>query len=192
MPDKYNGGHAKNALLTLMNEGGMSNPKNPHDEFNWHDDQDGDGDTGHSGSSGEIQFRYKDAYSVDPRDDVLPQPEIDRLLVIHKELHKDLVEKQKATKENYLAMKNGQTAKNAAQYSLGRHGGATHSSSWQFKENPRFKGKPKGMRDKQVDFRPTELDATSNEALRDRLENRLENKLQLQQQPKFNPKPHFP
>lgn len=148
--------------------------------------------SGSSGSStGEIHFRYKDAMSVEPRDDVLPPSEIKRLLTVHKEIHKERVNKQKLARKERKALKEGRVARvavNGVRAGRGGGGGGRYSP---YKQHPiTQKAQFSGM-DKQVIGLPSENQAQTNEELRDALENRLQNRNELRHQntPKFNPKP---
>jgi hypothetical protein len=142
----------------------------------------GVGGIGGGGGATEIEFRYKDVLSDAPRDDVLPPLEmIKHALAIHKDLHKYLVDKQKQTRKDRAAIKEGKLT-SVAQYQVGRGYGANsgYKKHW---VHDKFRG-----RDRQISAVPTQYDANTNEGLRDKLENRL----QLKHAPKFNPKPRFP
>jgi hypothetical protein len=150
------------------------------------------GDEGESGetggtSSGEIHFRYKDILSTVPRDDVLPDSEIKRLLIVHQDLHKDRVDKQKAVRKERQALKEGRT-KVWTSYDEKRMGrGFSGGSSSPYKSHPiTNKAQFSGI-DRQVTSLPTENQAETNSDLRDQLEN--QNRNVLRHSPKFNPKP---
>src|SRR5436190_21105131 len=70
------------------------------------------GEQGGEGSggiqTGEIRFHYKDAMAIAPRDDQLSPKEIERLLIVHKDFHKINVDKQKQTRRERDAVKDGQ------------------------------------------------------------------------------------
>ena len=156
------------------------------------EEEGGSGGESSGGSTGEIHFRYKDAMSVEPRDDLLPPSEIKRLLAVHKELHKDRVDKQKITRKERKALKEGRVTRVAEQgFRVGRGfgGGAGRYSPYK-QHRIAQKAQFSGM-DKQVIGLPSENRAETNEEQRDALENRLENRneLRFQNTPKFNPKP---
>src|SRR5690242_8149079 len=96
----------------------------------------GEGEGGISGQTGEIKFRYRDILSTEPRDDVLPEAEIRRLLLVHEDIHKERVDKQKATRKERDDIKNGRVRVNANSYDgLGlRKGGGGNVSS--YKKHP--------------------------------------------------------
>jgi len=150
----------------------------------------GSGDLGEIG--GEIRFRYKDAMSIAPRDDVLPSSEIKRLLAVHKELHKERVDKQKVTRKERKTLKEGRTHFAAGDGLRSGYGSGQHST---YKQHPiTNKAQFSGM-DRQVISLPNENRAETNEEKRNDLENRLEhrlenrNELRRQNTPGFNPKP---
>lgn len=147
----------------------------------------GTGEGGQGGKSGEIAFRYTDVLSVEPRDDVLPPIEIRRILAIHKDIHKERVDKQKLTRKERQALKEGRIIYNAAanyRTGIGSPGGGTRS---QYKTHP-IAAKFSGM-DPKVNAFPSENISETNLDKKNELENRLENKLRLQNAPRFNPKP---
>lgn len=151
------------------------------------DDQEGQGGQtgeGKGGVAGKIHFRYKDAASLEPRDDMLPPSEIKRLLVVHRELHKSRVEKQKHTRKEREVLKSGRLNQ-AASYQLP---GSGNTGGSQYKKHPiSNKAQFSGI-DKQINNVPTELDAETNLEMREKLENRFVHR----QVPKFNPKPRPP
>ena len=151
------------------------------------EEEDDEGSQGSGGQTGEIEFRYKDAMSVANRDDLLPASEIKRLLIVHKDIHKERVDKQKATRAERNALKEGKyVAPSIAQQLSGR--GAGRSSP--YKKHPiSDKAQFSGV-DKQVVGIPTLNEAKTNEELKDKLENKLQNR--LQNAPKFNPRPRPP
>ena len=146
-----------------------------------------DGESGEGGgSSGDIQFRYKDILSDGPRDDALPAGEIKRLLIVHQDLHKERVDKQKLTRKERKAMKEGRVSLSSNyhnQHGMRQHGlsGGRASSykSHPITEKAQFSGI-----DRQVNFLPTENQSETNLEIKDKLENRY----RLQHAPKFNPK----
>ncbi|MEO8400645.1 MAG: hypothetical protein ABI597_02465 [Gammaproteobacteria bacterium] len=151
------------------------------------DDSQG-GETGAGGVAGEIGFRFKDAMSIDPRDDALPPSEIKRLLAVHRELHKARVDKQKILRKERNALKQqGSKAQNRTGLGYGS-GGGRYSP---YKKHPiSSKAQFSGV-DRQVTGLPSENIADTNKEQRDELENRneLRNELRYQNAPKFNPKP---
>ena len=149
-------------------------------------DEEGEGGTGTGGgAAGEIKFRYKDPYSVSPRDEQLPSEEIKRLLTIHKDQHKGQVDKQKQTRKERAALKEGKVLYNKQQ-NQGRGFGPGGRMS-NYKSHPiALKAQFSGI-DKQVSNLPNENEAKTNPELQNRLENR--NELRLGQRQTFNPKP---
>jgi hypothetical protein len=146
---------------------------------------------GIGGQTGEVEFRYKDAMSVKNRDDLLPDSEIRRLLVVHKEIHKARVDKQKATRNERYSQKEGKYVVPTVAQQLGQGGSGGVSP---YKKHPiSDKAQWSGI-DKQVIGIPTLNEADTNPEMKDRLENKLQNKLQnrLQNTPKFNPRPRPP
>jgi hypothetical protein len=144
------------------------------------------GQGGQGGAAGEIRFRYKDAMSIEPRDDALPLTELNRLLAVHKDLHKAYVDKQKLTRKERKILKEGRASLTSRQdIGLGRGGsGGGHSN---YKKHPiSDKAQFSGV-DRQISALPTKNQADTNEQQRADLENRLE--LRHQNVPKFNPKP---
>lgn len=147
-----------------------------NDKEEWEEE----GDEGQSGVGGKIEFRYKDAASLGPRDDMLPPHEIQRLLVVHRELHKERVDKQKSTRKERSALKEGKVyVRSAAQQALGVR------SSSNYKKHPISNKAQFSGRDSQVTNIPTDFDAETNLEMRNKLENRFTHT----NIPKFNPKP---
>jgi len=142
------------------------------------------GEGGKGGKSGEIHFRYQDAMSLPQRDDLLPPEEIRRLLIVQKELHKSHVDKQKSTRKERTAIKEGRV-----QYDHRAGLRAGYGSGSQFKKHwISNKAQFSGI-DRQVVGVPTENRAETNEANRNELENRLQLRHAHRNVPKFNPKP---
>jgi hypothetical protein len=145
------------------------------------------GDTGQGGVTGAVHFRYQDSLST-RRDDALPPTEIRRLLAIHQDLHKEFVNKQKLTRKERKALKEGRKTLD------GRRGyghGAGRVSI--YKQHPiTSKAQFSGM-DPQVIGLPNENLQNTNDDKRNELENRLEHRLEnrneLRATPKFNPVP---
>jgi hypothetical protein len=146
------------------------------------DEEEDEGSQGSGGQTGEIEFRYKDAMSVANRDDLLPASEIKRLLIVHKDIHKERVDKQKATREQRNALKQGKyVVPSVARQLAGRGGRVSPYKKHPISDRAQFSGV-----DKQVVGIPTENAANTNSELKDKLENRLQNR--LQNTPKFNPR----
>ncbi len=148
------------------------------------DSDEGEGGRDSGGKTGEIAKRYKDILSTPKRDDLLPPSEIKRLLSVHYETHKDRVTKQKITREQRAALKEGRYVAPQSRAGLGS---GRHSP---YKRHPiSDKAQFSGI-DKQVVGVPTLNEADTNNDLKDALENRLENKLQnrLQNRPTSTPK----
>jgi hypothetical protein len=150
-----------------------------------HDQNDETGESGTGSIGGEIQFRFRDAASIEPRDDLLTPEEKKRLGHIHKESHSNLVKKQRDTRKNYADFKAGKIPYQQRQRGLGIGQGGGGSSP--FRQHPhlkKFAGK-----DPKVTMAPSDYDANTNPEQQESLENRLQNRYQLQNAPKFNPKP---
>jgi hypothetical protein len=147
----------------------------------------GEGGTGTSGGgqSGKIEFRFQDAMQIPSRDDLLPANEIRRLEFVHKETHKEWVTKQKNTRIERAARKEGHpTQRLPAQYQVGYGGGGGSMS--RYKKHP-ISDKFRGMADPQQNPVPNLNDSQTNAELKEQLQNQLRNR--LQNQPKFNPRP---
>lgn len=147
----------------------------------------GEGGSGASGGgqTGKIAFTFHDAMQVPSRDDLLPANEIRRLEFVHKDTHKEWVTKQKHTRIERTARKEGHpTQRLPAQYQVGYGGGGGGVSK--YKKHP-ISDKFRGMADPQVNGVPDLNDAQTNSELKDKLENQLRNR--LQNTPKFNPRP---
>jgi hypothetical protein len=138
------------------------------------------------GKSGKINLRFKTEVL---RDDLLSPDEMRRLLLVHADLHKANVDKQKVLRKERADLKSGKKQ----DHQLGQGLGQGNNS--RFKKHPisnkaQFSGIDRQVSNVPTDFRAETNDEARND-LQNRLENRLENKLQLQNQPKreFNPKP---
>ncbi|MHB1947689.1 MAG: hypothetical protein ACYCQI_06200 [Gammaproteobacteria bacterium] len=148
-------------------------------------DDEGESGQGSGGKTGEIRFIYRDAMSLPPRDDMLPPSEIKRLLIIHKDLHRERVEKQKMTRKEREALKEGKLHLQASYMQGLGQGGGTRSN---YKKHPiANKAQFSGI-DKQTSNLPTEFNAETNLEM----QNKLENRYVLRNAPKFNPKPRPP
>lgn len=154
------------------------------------DQEDSSGDKGGTGggASGKIEFHYHDVLSEEPRDDLLSPEEIKRLLAVHKDVHKERVDKQKSTRKERKAAKEGPvnlTSRKAYTGGLNAAGGGAYSK---YKTHP-IAVKFAGIRDQKISAIPSENTAETNQDLKQELENKNENKLRLNYQPGFNPKP---
>ncbi len=172
-----------------MSEDDEKNKKYDEEESQTGESGQGDqgGQTGQGGVAGEIRFRYKDAMSIEPRDDALPLSEINRLLAVHKDLHKAYVDKQKQTRKERKILKEGRASLTSRQdigvgLRRGGQGGNSRYKTHPISNKAQFSGV-----DRQISALPTENQANTNEEQRNDLENRYE--LRLQNMPKFNPKP---
>ena len=146
-------------------------------------DEGGTGTSG-GGQTGKIAFHYKDAMEAPKRDDALPPNEIRRLQFVHNDEHRVKVTKQKQTRADREARKEGSPAiRVPAQYQAGYGGGGGVS---RFKKHP-VSDKFRGMADPQVNAVPNLNDSQTNADLKERLENQLQNK--HRNTPKFNPRP---
>lgn len=139
--------------------------------------QEESGEGGQGGKSGEIEFRYHDVLSAPKRDDLLPPGEIKRLLIVHQEVHKDRVVKQKIAREQRAALKEGRyVAPTAEQLRQGLSGGGGGVSP--YKKHPISNMAQFSGVDKQVVGVPTLNEADTNPEMKDALENRLQNRLE--------------
>ena len=150
-----------------------------NNEYSGEDDNQGEG-----GVDGKVHFRYKDAASLDPRDDQLPPHELRRLLVIHSELHKARVDKQKATRNERKALKENRAHANPSYQQGGLQGGFQGGSN-QYKKHPLTDRAQFSGIDSQVNTLPTELVSENNLELQMKLEKRFEHR----NVPTFNPQP---
>ncbi|MES2216895.1 MAG: hypothetical protein V4501_00645 [Pseudomonadota bacterium] len=144
-----------------------------------------EGGTGASGGgqAGKIEFRFHDAMQVPSRDDNLPASEIRRLEFVHKDTHKEWVTKQKHTRAERSARKEGHPIRVPAQYQPGYGSGGGVS---RYKKHP-ISDKFRGMADPQTNPVANLNDSQTNSELKEKLENQLRNR--LQNTPKFNPRP---
>lgn len=150
----------------------------------------GEGEGGISGQTGEIKFHYRDILSTDPRDDALPEAEIRRLLLVHEDIHKERVDKQKATRKERDDIKNGRV--NTKNYdSLGLRKGAGDSGSVSpYKSHPVSNyAQFSGATDRKVTGVPSDSLAETNDDIKQDLLDKLELRFQHKNVPKFNPKP---
>jgi hypothetical protein len=154
------------------------------------DDEGGTGESGTGGKTGAIEFRLQDGSAGLRRDDLLAPNELKRLLQVHDELHKGRVNKQKITREERAAQKDGRyvtSMESKYRQGLGGGGGGTAS---RFKKHPISNMAQFSGIDKQVVGVPTLNEAETNSDLKNDLENRLENK--YRNTPRFNPRPRPP
>lgn len=150
--------------------------------------EEGEGKAGAGGAAGEIIFRYKDPYSASPRDDQLPSDEIKRLLIVHRDQHKGNVDKQKQTRKERAAIKEGKIPYNKQNQGRGFGPGGVSN----FKTHPiALRAQFSGI-DKQVSNLPTNNEAITNDQLKNELDNRLELQLGLTHRPSSAPKPRPP
>lgn len=148
----------------------------------------GESGSGSGGQGGKIGFvDFLDTHA-DRRDDLLPESEKKRLLLIHKDVNEKNVKQQKEKLEQNKNVKDGKIT--LGSYRAGMGGGGSSP----FKENPALQGAQFTGVDKQVIGLPTENMAVTNEEKRDELlnQNELRYRLGYQPAPKFNPKPHGP
>jgi hypothetical protein len=151
------------------------------------DDETGTGG-GTGGQTDAIEFRYHDILSTPSRDDTLPNNEIRRLAVVHRDLHKERVNKQKFLREQRAILKqstpDGPRARSQAGFGFGGGGSSSRFKKHPISDKAQFSGV-----DKQVTGLPNQNEANTNSDLQDKLENRLQNQNRLQNVPKFNPRP---
>jgi hypothetical protein len=153
------------------------------------EETDDQGDTvSTGGQTGKIAFRYQDAMAVPKRDDLLSPGEIKRLLIVHKDVHKLRVDKQKATRAERAALKEGKRLAQTAAQQLGRGGSGGGTSKR--REHPISKKAQFSGIDTQIVGIPSQNEANTNSELKDKLENQLQN--QNRHTPKFNPRPRPP
>ena len=153
------------------------------------EDEDGEAGGSAGGQTGKIEFRYQDAISAPKRDDLLPPSEIRRLLIVHKDVHKERVNKQKATREERAARKEGKYIVPTVAQQLGRGGGGGSSP---YKKHPISNSAQFSGIDLEVTSLPSENKADTNPELKDKLENKLKLGNKLQARPQFNPRPRPP
>ncbi len=142
--------------------------------INQDEKDDESGTTGEGGVAGGIHFRYQDAMSIAPRDDVLPPHEIKRLLLLHKELHKEYVVKQKLERQNRKKLKaEGKMLSAARGHDAGQRS--------LFRDHPLLSKKAQfNGADRQVTPDPNANMANTNEGQQNELQHRLAPQPQLQ------------
>lgn len=148
----------------------------------------GEGEGGISGQTGEIKFRYRDILSTEPRDDVLPEAEIRRLLLMHEDIHKERVDKQKATRKERDDIKNGRVnAKNYDGLGLRKGDGGDGSP---YKKHPVSNhAQFSGATDRKITGVPSDSLSETNDDIKQDLLDKLELRFQHKNVPKFNPRP---
>lgn len=169
---------------------GMATKKNiTIDNAKPFNDDDDRGQTGRGGSAGEIEFRYKDIYSSEPRDDLLSQDDAKRLLSQHAHLHKDYVTKQRNLRKERKARKEGPESLTKLSRGMGDYQMGGHQVS-NYKTHPiTQKAQFSGATDQKVVNVASLNDANTNEENKKQLENQYQNQLRMTNAPKFNPKP---
>jgi hypothetical protein len=148
-------------------------------------DSDDDGGVA-GGKTGKVAVRIATGVGGLRRDDLLSPAEMKHLQQVHDNLHKARVDKQKSTRDQRAAIKEGRyTAAMDPRYRQGLGsggGGASHYKKHPISDKAQFSGI-----DKQVVGVPSLNEAETNAELKDKLENRLENK--YRNTPQFNPRP---
>jgi hypothetical protein len=164
----------------------MPNQKTSHqDQLLGEDDK---GSAG-GGETGKIHFKL----DLPPgRDDLLPAHEVRRLLALEQDLHKGLVTKQKISRQDRKALKEGRSTASLAQKQRAGLGAGSGGSASRFKSHPLLSKTAQfsGMSDAKVTANPNLNEAETNPELKDKLENKLQN--QYKAQPKFDPRPRPP
>lgn len=150
----------------------------------------GEDEGGISGRTGEIKFHYRDILSTEPRDDVLTETETHRLLLVHEDIHKERVDKQKATRKERDDIKNGRVnTKNHDGLGL-RKGGGEGGGGSPYKKHPVSNhAQFSGATDRKVTGVPSDNLAETNDDIKQDLLDKLELRLQHKNAPKFNPRP---
>ncbi len=160
-------------------------------------EDDESGESGQGGQTGAIEFRYRDILSTDARDDILPESEIRRLLIVLEQLHKGHVDNQKNERKRRDDIKEGRVQ--AQSYDAlglrigGRGGGGGGTSPYKthpLSEHAQFSG----ATDRKVTGVPSDSLSETNDDIKNKLtaELDLRHRYQLQAAPKFNPKPRGP
>jgi len=142
------------------------------------------GESGQGGVAGEIQFRYKDAMSIAPRDDALSPSEVKRLLAVHHDLNKSYIDKQRQTRKERKQLKEGRASLTSRQVVTARAGRGGRSP---YKKHPISNRAQFSGVDRQISALPTENLAETNEQKKNELQN--QHRLTYQNAPRFNPKP---
>lgn len=151
--------------------------------MNINEEEDKKGDEGEGGQGGAIQFRDWTLPSTSKqREEALPAGEIKRLLIVQQELHKTRVDRQKQTRKDYKALKEGRP------HAKSQHGVGHGVRTSPYKAHPiSHKAQFSGI-DRQVTGIPTENQAETNAEMRNELQNRNELRQQHQLQYSSTPK----
>lgn len=144
------------------------------------DDSESGSSTGGKGGSG-VEFRDFLSTGENARDDLLPEDEKRRLLIVHSDEHQIKVKKQKDLRHERDLLKSGKFTQNRGyEGSLSR-----------YKTNPKLNVAQFSGVDKQVSALPNEHLAETNQEKKEELlyQNRLQNRLEnrFENQPKFIP-----
>ncbi len=171
-------------------KGGYMVDKNDLDEKK--DGDDGEGEGGKGGKTGEIVYRYRDAYSLEPRDDQLPPAEqMKSALANHKHKHLDIVRKQKGTREERAIKKEKGADFAAGMYRFGASGGGAGTSNLKKHFLADTVQYGTGATDKNMSALPADRDnLKTNKEAENRLDARPE--LGLTQRPSPRPGPPRP
>lgn len=147
----------------------------------------GQGGEGRGGKDGKIHFRFKDAASLEPRDDMLSPNELKRLLIVHKDIHKARVDNQRTTMEERKAAKEGRLHQLASHQErlMGMRGNSAASN---FKSNHPLNNHAQfaGI-DNKINSIPNQSTVETNQELRDKLENRFQHQFVPRSAPTFRP-----
>lgn len=132
-------------------------------------DRETEGDSGKGGKGGkggQVEFREFIAGGENLRDDLLPEDEKKRLLVVHKGTHEVGVKKQKNLRDERQALKEGKISLQSFREGLNRGG-----INAMYKANPLLADKAQfsGV-DKQVSALPDENNAETNNEKREELQ----------------------
>ncbi len=128
---------------------------NNRDKFNQIHGEDTNGEGGSGGKAEEVKFRFKDAMSLDPRDDQI----VKHLVDTHPAKHKSLVDQQKSKREEYDRVRRGEI-KAERGYSLGQGsgGGGKVLPHKILKDSPQHTTST----DPKISSNPNEFEADSN------------------------------
>lgn len=155
------------------------------DKYKKNSGDDDDTDAGSGGQAGSVEFHDFLGVGGESRDDQLSAAERERLLSAHHGLHEALVKKQKATREERKAMKEGKLSRENYREGL-------QNKSSQFPSHPILSDKAQfsGI-DRQVNNLSTENLADTNDDLRNELNHQYNLVHRPENAPKFNPKPSY-
>jgi hypothetical protein len=139
---------------------------------------------GKGGRTGEIAFRYHDVLSSQPRDDVFPEAEIRRLLIVQEELHKQQVDKQKITRKERDDIKKGRVQSKGYD-GLGLRKGGSGGMESVFDSHPTLSKTAQfsGGIDNKVTSVPSDSLAETNDDIKQQLLAQLQLRFGLRQQP---------